>query len=597
MKKNIFLYLIFVILFSNCALYSQSNKDKKENQYLSTEAFSELDVLSKYYKKALTGKGDKTDLESLSNAKTDYAKIFDKSSGLLPIDGFVNAENYYLGPNDILEVTISSATPITIPVTISPEGSIVINYVGEINLKNLTLDKAKEKIINEIKKKFKSNDISVILKSPRVFNVSVVGNVNFPGTFTVSAFDRVDRIVALAVKEKEVQQINKTIEMEKLPYFRDEVVENRFDYSLRNIKIFRKNGDTINVDLIKYFAIGDNSSNPYLRDGDIILIPKEDIEGNFIGIFGAVKQPGKFEYCKGDKLSTAIKIAQGTIENSDLSNIELTRISEDWSTFTVSKIDYNDIITNKSHDIELKPGDRIFVRPLKSIKPTKEVTIKGEVLKPGKYPIVKGVTKLSEVIKSAGGFTENASLAEARIIRKIISDDELRKNPDYERLETMRLGKLDRTDIEYFTVEEAIKRGYVVTDFKKLFLKNEKNYDITLEGDEIIYIPTNYNSVYVYGQVNNPGYIRIENGKDYKYYIEKAGGLSEGAIKGDIAIIKAGTKEWKEPSDTQIESGDIIWIPKKTYRDFSGWWEIAKDITSFIISTSTLVLLIIQIKK
>jgi len=333
MKKNLFLYLILFILFAYFPLQSQGNKDKKQNQYLSTEAFSELDILSKYYKKALTGKNEKTDLESINNAKTDYAKVLDKSTGLLPIDGFVNPEDYYLGPNDILEVTISSATPITIPVIISPEGSIVINYVGEINLKNLTLAKAKEKIINEIKKKFKSNDISVILKSPRVFNVSVVGNVNFPGTFTVSAFDRVDRIVALAVKEKEVEQISKTPEMEKLPYYRDIVEENRFDYSLRNIKIFRKNGDTVNVDLIKYFAIGDNSSNPYLKDGDIILIPKEDIEGNFIGIFGAVKQPGKFEYCKGDKLSTAIKIAQGVTENSDLSNVELTRINDDWSTY------------------------------------------------------------------------------------------------------------------------------------------------------------------------------------------------------------------------------------------------------------------------
>ncbi len=595
--KIIKLFLIsFLMVFLSAEICAQT-KEKKPNQYLSTDAFSELDVLSNYYKKALNDKGSKSAFDGLSSAGTDMSKLLDKSGGLVPIDGFIDPEKYYIGPSDVLEVNIWGAIPVTIPVIISPEGSAILNMVGEVVLRDLTLAQAKEKIVAEVKKKFKATTVSVTLRSPRVFSVAVVGNVNTPGSFVASALDRIDRVVTLAVKKPEKKEVMNRAEADQIKYFNVEEEKERNDYSLRNIKVFRKNGDTLNIDLIRYFSMGDFSANPYLRDGDVIFIPKEDIEGNYISIFGAVKQPGKFEFCRGDKITTAVKIAQGLIENSDLKNVELNRANADWTGFSTSVINLKGILDGKEPDIELLPGDRIFLRPLKTIRPSKEVTLKGEILKQGKYPIIKGVTKLSEIIEAAGGFTKDASLAEAKIIRKNFFDDEVKKNPDYERLEAIRLGKLDRSDIEYFTVEEAIKRGYVVADFKKLFIDKDKKSDIVLEGDEIIYVPTNNNSVYVYGQVNNPGYLTITGSENYEDYIKKAGGFGESALENDVAIIKGGSKEWKDPGKTKIESGDIIWVPKKNYRDFNGWWEIVKDVSSFIVSAGTLALIIIQIQN
>jgi polysaccharide biosynthesis/export protein len=593
--KKIFSLFALLILIINGLL--AQDQEKKPNQYLSSDTFSDLDFLGKYYKQALNDKGSKNLLSGFSTTGTDISKLLDKSSGVVPMEGFINPTEYYLGPSDILEVNIWGAIPLTLPVIISPEGTAIVNTVGEIPLKGLTLEEAKITLANEIKKKFKSSAVSVTLRSPRLFNVSVVGNVNNPGTFVVSAIDRVDRVVSIAVRELEKKEILNKAELDRLAYFRDEQEKERNDYSLRNIKVIHKNGDTLNVDLVKYFAMGDKSSNPFLRDGDIIFVPKEDLDGNIISIFGAVKKPGKFEYSKGDNITTALSIAQGYNANSDLTNVEINRVNEDWSGFSKINVNLKSILDGKEKNFELIPGDRVFIRPLKSIKPTKEVTLKGEVVKPGKYPIIKGVTKLSEVIEAAGGFTASASLAEASIVRKNITEDNLEKNPDYERLETMRLGKLDRTDIEYLTLEEVIKRGYVVADFKKIFSDKDKSSDILLEGDEIIYVPTDNNSVYVYGQVNNPGYVTINGSSDYEYYIKKAGGFSESAIKGNVAVIKGGSKEWKDPDNTKIESGDIIWVPKKEYKDFTTWWSFIRDVTSIVISAGTIALIIIQIKN
>jgi protein involved in polysaccharide export with SLBB domain len=603
MTKKIIIFYILIIV----SLPVLAQRNNKENQYLYPENTKETNTFGHYYRRALDNKTSNNFL-SIPSDVLEFTKELERSNNILPLDGFLDPAEYYIGPNDILDINIWGEIPLTLPVIVAPDGSLVITGIGEVQLKDKSLADAKELVSQEVKKKFKATSISVTLKNPRLFYVSVIYSLSLKDvrTFIVSSADRVHKAVSLAVlqmleegSEKIITDRNidfgSNIDFDKkVNYFNQEKLE-KDEYSLRNIKVFRRNGDTIKVDLVKYFSMGDIESNPYLRDGDIVFIPKEDLEANSIAIYGEVNNPGLFEYCKGDKITTALRIALGNLEKADLKNVELTRLDEDWSGFNTSIVNLEAIIEKKAEDIELLPGDRIFIRPLYKTKQVKEIEIKGEVFSPGKYPIIKGKTKLTDVIKLAGGFTEYASLAEAKIIRKSISDDKIQQNPDYVRLENMRLGAVDKLDVEYITLEEALKRGSVAVDFKKIFIENDKNSDITLEGDEIIYIPIKTNSVYVLGQVNNPGYITITGNADYKYYIEKAGGYSESAKKKDVVIIKAGSKEWKDPSTTKIESGDIIWVPKKIYHDYLTWMEIFRDIGSVLGAASTLTLIIIQI--
>jgi protein involved in polysaccharide export with SLBB domain len=599
MIRKIAIFCVLVIV--SLPAFAQ-RENQRENRYLFPDAGRETNALGDYYRRTL---GDNFNMSGnrflldLSN----LTKQLDERTALpiIPLDGFLDTAEYYLGPNDILDINIWGDIPINLPAVITPEGSLIITGVGEVQLKDKSLAEAKEIIGNEVKKKFKSSSISVTLRGPRTFSVSVViDGIKNLGPFIVSSVDRISKAIYLALihqLELEVRtQMYNSFNTNQITYFDKNEPEIR-EYSLRNIKVFRRNGDTAKVDLVKYFSMGDTESNPYLRDGDLVFVPKENLETNSIAIYGEVYQPGIFEYCKGDKISTALKIALGNLENSDLRNVELTRLTEDWSNFNTSIVNLEAIMEKHENDIELLPGDRIFVLPLyyKPKAVIKEVEIKGEVITPGKYPIIKGETKLTDIIKLSGGFTKYASIGEAKILRKNLFDDEIQQNPEYVRLKTLRLGAVSKTDLEYFTTEEAIKRGFVAANFKKIFIDKEEKYDITLEGDEIIYVPINTNSVYVSGQVSNPGYISINGNADYKYYIEKAGGYSESAKKKNVVIIKAGSKDWKDPSDTIIESGDIIWVPKKIYYDYVTWGEIFRDITSVLVSVGTLALLVIQI--
>ena len=610
MLRKIFIFCTLILISLPVFAQRERRDNLRENSYLSPENSRETNSIGVYYRRTLEALGNKpfgnSDMSGISKQLEDERLLYEQRL-LIPLNGFVDPNEYYLGPNDILEINIWGDVPFNIPAIITPEGNLIITKVGEVKLKDKSLAQAKEIITTEINKKFKATSVSVTLKSPRTFSVSVVGVMESIGPFIVSSVDRIDKAISLTMIQKLQLMGSKTnngVVYDRLTYFNqnknEELKFKQEEYSLRNIKVFRRNGDTAIVDLVKYFSMSDVAGNPYLRDGDIVFVPKEELEDNSIGIYGEVYKPGIFEYRKGDKISTALKIAFGSLENSDLKNVELTRLSENGSNFNTSIVNLEAILENNAEDIELLPGDRIFIRRLyrTRAKSIKNVEIKGEVLVPGKYPIIRGETKLSEIINLAGGFTEYASLAEAKIVRKsIFSEDEMQQNPDYVRLEAIRLGDVSKSDIEYFSIEEAIKRGFVVADFKKIFIDKDEKSDIILEGDEIIFVPTNTNSVYVSGQVNNPGYITITDNANYKYYIEKAGGYSESAKKKGAVIIKAGSKEWKEPSKTMIESGDIIWVPKKVYYDYLTWTEIFRDTGGTIISLGTFIVLLYQIFK
>ncbi len=66
-----------------------------------------------------------------------------------------------------------------------------------------------------------------------------------------------------------------------------------------------------------------------------------------------------------------------------------------------------------------------------------------------------------------------------------------------------------------------------------------------------------------------PGNITFVEGESVDYYVKKAGGFTDHSRSGDIMIIKRGTRQWMTPSETKIEEGDYIWVPKEPDRPFS----------------------------
>jgi hypothetical protein len=70
-------------------------------------------------------------------------------------------------------------------------------------------------------------------------------------------------------------------------------------------------------------------------------------------------------------------------------------------------------------DLVLEDGDRLFIPARAHWKEGAAVEVQGEVARPGLYPIRDGVDRLRSVIERAGGLTEFADGARARVERTV----------------------------------------------------------------------------------------------------------------------------------------------------------------------------------
>jgi len=498
------------------------------------------------------------------------------------LDGPVKPETYVVGPSDVLALGIWTSPPITFNLTVTPEGSVVIPTVGEVHVADVTLREAKNRILAEVRKRYLTGDPTVTLVMPRRVVVTVMGNVRNPGRYTMNATDRIDRVI---------DQANLRIPEQNL------AEERRFPpgklESQRNIILRRRQGEMVRIDLLKFFATQEERWNPLLRDGDEVFVPVADRTKGVIAVYGGVNNPGRFEFSPGDSVLGAIQLAYGLNSRAIRDSVLLVRyLPETQQSVTILNLDA--MMSGKAPDVLLYPGDRIIVRQQPERREDYRVMVEGEVVYPGTYPITRSGTRLSTVIRMAGGFTEYAALNSAEVIRSSVQPDEI----EFERLLSLR-GSVTPEDSSYYVLESELRlrREIVNVDFGRLFVEGDTSQDVVLRSEDRIVVPSVRRTIYVFGQVVSPGNVPYVPGRDANYYIMKAGGLTEKARDADVMIIKRSTRQWLAPKETTIEEGDYVWVPKVPERPFSYYMRILGETASVVSVAVSIVLLAIQLRK
>lgn len=535
----------------------------------------------------------------------------------VPMESTVDPEQYVVGPSDVINVGLwgpaSASLPLSsAPLVVTPEGTLIVPTVGEIRVAGLSLADAKGRVSREVKKKYLLDDVTVTLLSPRTFLVKVSGAGLNQDTYVASAVERVDKLVTEAIRmhtltsattsQAKPAAMGQGTEKESLAkessvgeVKREELTEPAKELSTRNILLKRLDGKSYRVDILLYYLTGDGRYNPFLLDGDLVVIPKKDLERNFVSIYGAVNAPGQYEFVADDSLTRIVKIAQGTTELAGLEDVMISRLSEDGSRTDEIHLNLDAIVHGREPDFPLRRGDRISVKEKLDLRRDYKVFVSGEVKQPGYILITRQSTRLSKVIEDAGGFTEYASLPEAMILRPEENFPEL--TPSFSYARTMRSINPFSPDSLYYLLSMRSNYRAVVADFPRLFTMHDSTQDITILDKDVAIIPSNRKTVYVDGQVVNPGHVPFVVGQDFEDYIKKAGGYSEEADDGETRVIKGKTLEWTKPEDAIIESGDRIYVPRKPRREFTYYFNIFRDVFSIATGVATITLLYIQINK
>lgn len=552
MKKFLLLLIIFILKFN---LFAQL-----------------LEIKPEVTKKEL---GVKFFDEFFKQSQNLQYPLLDPS--LFSLEKPIDPETYIIGPGDVLSVNIWSSPPLNFMVQVTVEGTVIVPTVGEFKVSGLTLSEAKKVMIQKIKSKYIASEITTTLIAPRSFNVIVTGYVLNEGKYKVRSIDRVSDAILFAFLPSDSLQLTR----------RNTMIDS---VSLR--KILLKRGDKIfKVDLHKYLAIGEDKYNPYLLEGDWIVVQRRD-PSSFVAIYGGVNKPGVYEFVQGDKLTDIIKIAGGVIESADVENVEIVRLNESGELKERLSVNLSNILNGKGDDVTLENNDRIFIPEKRTLKQNYTITVMGEVKYPGVYPISRNGTMLSEILGKVG-INSFSDVENAYIVRGLTPFDPQREHIlGYLFLKNFAFSREDSLNFsQELSLLDSVK--FVAIDFIKII---SGTADLELQDGDFIYIPRKQiPMVYVFGQVSNPGFVAYKEGKDYRYYISQAGGFSQLARRGEVKVIKRKTYVWYDADDTKIEPGDFIFVPKKVVREPIYYWNVFKDVILTVGAVASTVATIILI--
>jgi polysaccharide biosynthesis/export protein len=479
----------------------------------------------------------------------------------------VNDSTYIVGPGDKLSISIFGTRFYSFIVPVASDGTVVIPGLGTVHVRHATLLEVRGKIHDILQSEVRSAEIIVSLAEARRVKVTVAGAVQEPGIVTLPATARVSEALEAA----------------------GGVIEDTT--SLRNIRIRRGNGVEVSADLLRYFRIGDLDANPFVSGGDRIYVPPTN---RSIGVYGAVGREGKLDFVDGERLYDLIEVCQGFLAGAFLDSVEVVRFHEDNVTTDRFFLDLRGYPVDKEPNIIMHSGDLVLVRAIPRYQRHRLVLVTGEVRHQGSYAIEEGRTRLSGLIARAGGFTDNASLEEAAVIRK---PPESEKDIEFERLQKIPAADMREDEYEYFKARSREKVGMMVIDFKRLFIDGDSTQDIYIRDGDVVEIPKLKNYVRIIGRVNSPGNVIYNSVWNFMQYLDAAGGFGWRADKGDVRVVKARTGELVKATNTedyQLEPGDTIWVPEVPELKF---WEIALTTLGVISQVAGIVGIVIAISN
>lgn len=287
--------------------------------------------------------------------------------------------NYKLGPGDEVAIDIWGASQSTVQQTISPDGNIYIENFGPVHLGGLTVAQANSYLKKQLGQIYSSingdtpeSNIRLSLAQNRTIQVHVMGEVENPGTYTMSSFATIFNALYQAGGVNEVG-------------------------TLREIKVYRNDKLVATYDVYDFILNGNSNMGIRLEDNDVVTI---DAYKNLVSVTGHVKRPMYYEMLDDESLAQLLKYAGGFAGNAYKEDVRLIRNGKrEREIFTLN--------ASEQQEFLLVDGDSVSVD---SIMPSfaNMVEIRGAVYRPGQFQMNGRVNTVKQLIECAGGLKDEA---------------------------------------------------------------------------------------------------------------------------------------------------------------------------------------------
>ena len=329
-----------------------------------------------------------------------------------------------------------------------------------------------------------------------------------------------------------------------------------------------------------------------LKENDVLFIPTKQTAMNeqTISIQGEVVYPGIYKYADNETLEDFVLQAGGLTDKASTVKVDVARRVGNPKALTTDSIiakTYSfalkdGFVVDGEQGFVLQPFDEVYVRKDPSYIVQQNVSIDGEVTFPGTYTLSHRQTRLTDLVKAAGGATNLAYIHGARLERRTNEAErkrmeaalQMQKEQLQQELMTLAASQTSGSALQQVgqqSKEEEIKKFQVPNTYpvgieldKALADPNSDANIVLREGDRLI-LPQYTSTVKVNGAVMYPNTVSYIKGKGVGYYINASGGYSRNARKSGAYVIYMNGMVSKS-SKAKVEPGCEIVVPSKIRR-------------------------------
>jgi polysaccharide biosynthesis/export protein len=279
-------------------------------------------------------------------------------------------------------------------------------------------------------------------------------------------------------------------------------------------------------DLAKVLA--DPNGAPVLQRLDTVQIfGRYDFESPpVVSVLGDVRAPGTFRTSGEIHLSDAIHLAGGLTPEAETLDAQVFRHMPD-STLKILNVKLDSALAgNPSDNIVLQSRDRVLVHGNVAATDPATVYIKGEVARPGRYPLTRGM-RVSDLILSAGGLKQSADTERADLTHYAWQGDK-QVGAQQEQIQLAdALGKDPNAD-------QVLNNGDVLS-IGQLPGWEDLGASITLRGEFV-----------------HPGTYGIRPGERLSSVLNRAGGFAPGAYPYGAILMRTEVRKLEQRSYSEL---------------------------------------------
>lgn len=312
--------------------------------------------------------------EMLFNGNRVFGRdIFNNTSLTFePAMNIATPQNYVIGPGDNIKLDIYGASQKSDVYIVSPDGDITVEGFGPIHVSGMSVSRAQAHIRSTLGSRYSSSSIKIGLGQTRTITINVMGEVQAPGTYTLSAFASVFHALYMAGGISELG-------------------------TLRNIKVFRRGSLVTVVDVYDYILNGKLTGNVRLQDNDVIVVGTYDA---MVSIKGKVKRPMYYEMKKTESLASLLNYAGGFSSDAYKKMVRVIRNGDTKrKVFNVGEFDFS--------SFKVQNGDSVGVDSIIA-RYENMVEVKGAVFRPGMYQLGGDITTVKNLLEQCDGVLEDA---------------------------------------------------------------------------------------------------------------------------------------------------------------------------------------------